>query len=442
MVKSIDKNRLGIAFTNRDLCTRCGTCIGICPTDALSVGKNYFPVIDTEKCIDCGLCMKTCPGGRINFRDLTRITFGHNDDLDTFDGHVAKTIVGYAGDEGIRRRGAGGGIITALALFLLQEKLVDGCIVTRMDENDPLYGRVYIARNRNDLLSSQQSKYQPLPVNSIFQQLKTLPGIYAYIGLPCHIHGYRLLSEKNEEIKKKIRIVIGLFCGMALEPHMLTELLKAHQIRPQEVKAFQFRGGEWPGKFRAVTDKKIHDLHYSNYKDGAFNYLMFLYSPRRCQTCIDGSSQFSDLSVSDAWTRDQSGNYLFRANSRVLARTRTGLEILQQAISKGAIRAQDISGNQHYKTHQHHTSRKGLKTPLRVARLNQKNKAAPVYDRTPPPASGKDKFGERVETALMSLGRHKLIRYPLLSLLMCRYGIPLVKLRQYLKSRKYKGSAK
>ncbi len=438
MTKQIDKNILSIAFTDKDLCTRCGTCIGICPVEALSAGKDYFPEINANKCISCGLCKKTCPGGQLSYRQLTRITFGHDKDNSGFDGHAIKTIMGYAGDAEIRQNGAGGGMITALALYLLQQRLVDGCIVTRMNRENPLKGEVYIARNRNDLLQSQQSKYLPIPVNSIFQQLKTLPGRYAYIGLPCHIHGYRLLSQSDKTLKEKIRVVIGLYCGMALQPCMLADLLNVHQLSPSEIKAFQFRGGKWPGKFRAIVDKKTIDLHYSNYKDGAFNYLMFLYSPRRCQTCIDGSSEFSDLSVSDAWTRDQSGNYLFKSSSRVLARTETGAKILQQAIEAGAVTAQDVSRNIHYKTHRLHTQRKGIKTPLRVARLHQKNKSAPRYDRQPPKATKKEKTSERIESALMSLGRLKLVRYPLLYLLISRYGIPLVKLRQYLKNRKYK----
>ncbi len=57
-----------------------------------------------------------------------------------------------------------------------------------------------------------------------------------------------------------------------------------------------------------------------------------LYSPFRCQTCIDGSSEFSDISVSDAWTRDETGKYIFQSQSKLLVRTQKGLNILNNAL--------------------------------------------------------------------------------------------------------------
>lgn len=40
-------------------CIACGSCIGECPTEAISAGDVY--VIDPDKCIDCGSCAGVCP---------------------------------------------------------------------------------------------------------------------------------------------------------------------------------------------------------------------------------------------------------------------------------------------------------------------------------------------------------------------------------------------
>lgn len=41
-------------------CDQCGTCIAVCPEDALML--NEFKVaVDHEKCSECGLCVKICP---------------------------------------------------------------------------------------------------------------------------------------------------------------------------------------------------------------------------------------------------------------------------------------------------------------------------------------------------------------------------------------------
>lgn len=76
-MKTVDPMKLSIAFSDHELCTRCGTCAGVCPTAAIDFGDDLFPVLVPENCIDCGLCAATCPGGRLSFGDLTETTFGH-----------------------------------------------------------------------------------------------------------------------------------------------------------------------------------------------------------------------------------------------------------------------------------------------------------------------------------------------------------------------------
>ncbi|MBD3373924.1 4Fe-4S dicluster domain-containing protein [candidate division KSB1 bacterium] len=438
-MKVIDKNKLSIAFTDKSLCTRSGTCIGVCPTQALSIGKEFYPEIDPEKCIECGLCAKTCPGGRVMYKDLTEITFGHRKDSETFDGYVSHTFVGHASDKQIRQGGAGGGVITALLADLLDRNIVQGCIVTRMKPDKPWHGEAFIARNSKDLLASQQSKYIIIPLNAVLQEIKKEPGIFAYAGLPCHIHGLRLFEREQPKWREKIRVVIGLFCASALEPYVAEEMLECRGIDKKSLKNFHFRGGEWPGRHRAIlNNKQIKNLHYSNFKDGAINYLTYLYSPFRCQTCIDGASEFSDISVSDAWTRNEQGQYLFQSQSKLLVRTSRGLEVIQDAIESGALIASDVTQNQHYQTHRLHTRKKGLTAPIRVERLKQAGKTVPLYDRTCPTKSSRDRITEWLESSIMKAGEKRSIRYPLFKFLTSRYGIPIVKLRQYIKSRKYR----
>jgi ferredoxin len=44
------------------LCTHCGACVTICPTEALYVDRKTMKVLfDSDKCIACELCVKACP---------------------------------------------------------------------------------------------------------------------------------------------------------------------------------------------------------------------------------------------------------------------------------------------------------------------------------------------------------------------------------------------
>ncbi|MFC1509411.1 DUF362 domain-containing protein [Candidatus Omnitrophota bacterium] len=43
-----------------DECSACGTCVDVCPVEAISEGEDKY-VIDPEECTDCGACAEECP---------------------------------------------------------------------------------------------------------------------------------------------------------------------------------------------------------------------------------------------------------------------------------------------------------------------------------------------------------------------------------------------
>ena len=45
---------------NNQLCERCGTCIGVCPVDAVILTR-YEITINSGKCIECFSCVDVCP---------------------------------------------------------------------------------------------------------------------------------------------------------------------------------------------------------------------------------------------------------------------------------------------------------------------------------------------------------------------------------------------
>ena len=45
---------------NKDLCDVCGTCVAVCPVDAIIVSEVAVQ-IDNEKCIQCLNCVTVCP---------------------------------------------------------------------------------------------------------------------------------------------------------------------------------------------------------------------------------------------------------------------------------------------------------------------------------------------------------------------------------------------
>ena len=50
------------------LCTLCGDCVKVCPTDCLSVARGLEVVLAPQSCINCGVCAAICPAAAIAMR--------------------------------------------------------------------------------------------------------------------------------------------------------------------------------------------------------------------------------------------------------------------------------------------------------------------------------------------------------------------------------------
>jgi len=47
---------------DEQVCTHCGACINVCPTNALALNHETFEVaFDPEQCVACELCVPVCP---------------------------------------------------------------------------------------------------------------------------------------------------------------------------------------------------------------------------------------------------------------------------------------------------------------------------------------------------------------------------------------------
>ncbi len=433
----IDTSRLSIAFSKPDLCARTGTCVGVCPEKAITLDENYYPVLNEDLCTECGKCGEVCPGGEVNFERLSQQTFSRPDD-GSFDGHFENLYIGHAVDPVVHQQGTGGGIISALAIMLLDQGLVEGCVVTRMRPDKPWMGEPFIATTPAEIMQSQGSRYTIIPLNKTLQTIREGTAKVVVIGLPCHNHGVREAMAQDPELAKKIPYVLGTYCGGALEPIVVPELLRTKNIPVDSITDFEFRGGEWPGQMRAIfNDKPPQAVHYSNYKDGAYNYLIGIYLPKRCQLCYDGANLFTDISVGDAWTKDAAGEYKYNGQSRVLVRTEVGQQVIQKALALNVLKLEDVSQDPSYKTHKMRTQRKGLTAPLRHQRWQAKGIDVPIYDRATPEASAKEKRAERLVSMFLWTGNVPWLRYAITKTLTSKAMIPLIKLRLWRKKKKY-----
>lgn len=61
-------------------CIKCGTCMKVCPTGAITIDENKF-VINLNKCIFCGNCSFYCPVSAIKMGSDYELSSDNKDDL-------------------------------------------------------------------------------------------------------------------------------------------------------------------------------------------------------------------------------------------------------------------------------------------------------------------------------------------------------------------------
>lgn len=324
-----------------NLCTQCGTCASFCPVDAIEVRIDrhrglYLPRVDREVCNLCGVCLEVCPGHAVDYPGLSRRIFGALPD-DSVLGHYLNCYTGCATDNEVRYHSASGGMVSTLLIFALEEGLIDGALVTRMSEKNPLEPEPFIARTRGEVLSAARSKYCPVPANIALKEITKATGRYAVVGLPCHIHGIRKAEGAVKELKGKIALHVGIFCGHS--PNFLaTEyLLRQQGISMDNVTGIDYRGEGWPGGITIrQRDKEKVFIPYVE----AWKTLDVAFAPWRCLLCIDGANELADISFGDAWLDDFSGDSV--GTSIIITRTPAGEKALGKLVAAGAAKITPI----------------------------------------------------------------------------------------------------
>lgn len=363
----------------RDLCTRCGLCAGICPVAAISLGENNFPVL-TGDCIDCELCVKCCPGADVDFPHLSRRVFHCDHDPGSLQGHVEQTFVAHASDDAIRSAGTSGGLVTALLIHLLGSGTIDGAVVAGFSRDDPCRMQGVLATTPEEVMNAAKSKYCLSSSMDALQMIRRKKGRFAVVGLPCQVHGLRKLGISDPGLEKKIYCIFGLYCHCNMEPYVQYDILKSRGIDPAGISRFNFRGGAWPGGFHIVNrDQKGIALHTTMYTT-ILNILFKIYGASRCYLCIDAVSEYADLSFGDFWAQDYLEDYSrLERCTLVSQRTDRGREILRQAEKDGAVTLYPLPPERYSKRILNMAKGKKNVNLARITRLKSRGQAVPDY---------------------------------------------------------------
>ena len=266
-------------------------------------------------------------------------------------GNYIRCYIGHATDCDIRYNSASGGVITALLIFALEEGIIDGALVTRMNQHKPLEPEVFVARNRDEIVSASGSKYCPVPLNVGLKKILNEEGKFAVVGLPCHIHGVRKFEMINRKLRDKIALRLGLFCANSVTFLGTEFFLRKWGIQKTEIKKLNYRGKGWPGKIVVLSkDGKEKIIPRGTTEKSFLRRILFSssfhfdFTPQRCLVCCDQTCELSDISFGDPWLPELLEKEKV-GKSLVIARSKTGEAILEKARARGKIELVEITSN-------------------------------------------------------------------------------------------------
>jgi coenzyme F420 hydrogenase subunit beta len=300
-------------------CTLCGACEAACPTGAISVeSEKNRRVHDCSEDLDlCPICYETCPHSEaLQLRAQKAVSDApvKNEAL----GYYRKIVLAQATDPKLRDRCKGGGVVTSLLTFGVENKVFDSAIVSKAEPDNPAKPKAEVATVPDDILSAVGSKFFPSPVakaygSAVYGYGKTK---IAFVGVPCHVLALRKIEAWHHKIGDNLAITIGLFCFGTFS---MTPLLKYVEDN-YHVKASEIKRIRLSRTFVVETEKEKIKIPVSEVE----NHIM-----PSCRTCTDFTSELADISIGSA--------YPLEDWSTVIIRTKRGEEFFYNAVEHGVI---------------------------------------------------------------------------------------------------------
>jgi len=277
-----------IKSLKKEMCTGCGACVSICPTEALKLeadGWGYYrSKLEIGKCIECGKCVKVCPAIKLPERK----------NLSTPSCYEV-----IAADADILFGSSSGGIFPLLAQKIFEK---DGCVVGAAWTDDLSVKHIMID-DEVDLPKLQKSKYLQSYLGNMFKdverQLKNNKSVL-FSGCPCQVAGlHTYLGVEYDNL-----ISVDLLCANAPSTAFFKKYIA--DTFPEGVKKYEFRNKTrgWNCvcvKVDTVIEKDIIRMggKEDDYQRVFHNHTM---CAPHCEKCkYQKAPRLGDLTMGDFW---------------------------------------------------------------------------------------------------------------------------------------------
>jgi coenzyme F420 hydrogenase subunit beta len=431
------------------LCHRCGSCVGICPTGVLGLDNEDYPSVkNLSACTDCELCVKVCPGDEFDIKEAYKEAYGTEAELTSTHGEFKEAYLSYATDPFIREHSTSGGLVTAILLDQLRSGSIDGAIVIVSDPEKLWKGKPIVARTADEIMSAMKSKYAICPTNSVFNEIREIPGRYALVGLPCQIHGFVKAAKLDSRLKERVVLTLGLFCHAAVEHEALQIIWGSLGDKVNQAKRYISRVGKHPGTpHLELNDGSLYPVYFGE-KNGyrpssmeVINIVYRLYTPSRCLTCFDASAEFADIAVGDPWMAPpHSGIDFYKGWSFALVRSSRGQQAIEACLRSGQIVNEAVTRREALACNRMMSTEKRWRAFRVIETLRRQGKPIPAYGPHGfrfPSQSGKQFIKTEIHMFTHIFCHLPRLRGIVLKLTLSNFGYLLLRLNSYRRSLRF-----
>lgn len=312
-------------------CSGCGACALLSPSVTMNLDDSGYwrpQMQEGGDEVSDAVFQRICPGAEVrapnNTQGIWHPTMGRSEGV----------WKAWACDEATRHRGSSGGVLTALAEWLIDQGEVTSMVSAAADHKEPQRTRSVRIVDRDTAFASAGSRYAP--VGNAGCSLGAGEG---FIGKPCEASAVR---NYHRELDLDAALILSFYCA-GTPRQSATDDLVAELADGQAITDMWYRGRGWPGKF---TIQRADGSTASVTYDESWGRRLGPATQWRCKMCVDGVGEAADVVAADYWETDERGYPSFAEGqgfSALIARTPRGLDIVQRAVRDGAIFAEPIT---------------------------------------------------------------------------------------------------
>ena len=328
------------AIVEQGLCIGCGLCQSIAGSDRVRVTKTsngyLTPLVEGELDHETvNRIYASCPGTRIE--GLPERLVEPDTRMDNVWGPWRRIVRAWAADPEVRFEGSTGGVLTALAAYLLASKRVDFILQVKTSQSEPSFGDACLSFTQADVFDAAGSRYGPAaPLINIDEVLERNQP-FAFVAKPCDVAALRNYARQDERVDRLVRYWMVMVCGGYGTPQGTVAFYRRSGIEPDAVTGLRYRGRGCPGPTRVETAQGAQEFHYIDYwgEDETTWTLPF-----RCKVCPDGIGEAADIAASDTWiggSPNRIDSVDDPGTNALIARTRAGEELIAAAAADGAL---------------------------------------------------------------------------------------------------------